>query len=312
MKKLTVIMPFLNEWQEPADTIASIYETTDPSRVDIIAIDDASDVCKTDLSMFPEVRYIRNEYREGVARSRQIGVQLSQTPYLLIIDGHMRFQKDDWLDKLIDALDREPRTLFCTTCVQLGYGNMDMAKATGKYYGATLVMVNGQEASQAIAAQIIEPKWIGPKDELEYEIPCVLGANYAVRKDWFNHIRGLDGLERWGGDEAFLSLKTWRAGGKCKITRDVEIGHKFRDQAPYTTLSHNMYYNKILMCKTLFPQYLEEKLLSYFPRTPIVRSAFSLIQNQEKKLVEMKSYFNDIFEYSMEEICETHNITLPA
>ncbi len=155
-------MPFLNEGAEPANTIQSIYDTCDPGMVDIIAIDDGSQLNFSDLSMFPSVKVIRNASRMGVAGCRQQGADLAETPLLFIIDGHMRFRNDNWLDRLVTSLEREPQTIFCTTCVKLKPDQMNMNKALKKYYGAHLLLVNPSKFGSLIARQIIEAQWADP------------------------------------------------------------------------------------------------------------------------------------------------------
>ena len=311
MKKLTIIIPFLNEGQEPIRTIESIYNTCDSQLIDIIAIDDCSDHKLTDFSAYPEVKVLRNSNRIGVAVSRQIGAEMAQTPYLLIIDGHMRFRKDNWYTRITEALEKEPHTLFCTTCVHLTPDQMDMERASGKYYGADLVLVDPSQSDSIIASQIIEPKWAIEKEGNEYEIPCILGANYAVSKDWFLKLKGLKGLQKWGGDEAFLSLKSWLAGGKCKLIKDIEIGHMFRENAPYVTKMYHMYYNKMWICWTLFPDELSQYLIQLLPDNPQKHVAQTHISSHWSTILSMREYFQSIFTRPLKEILEHNNIAWP-
>lgn len=304
-------MPFLNEGQEPVNTVKSIYATCDPSLIDIIAIDDFSTDNPTDFSEFPEVKFVQNNQRIGVAESRQIGVEMAETPYVLIIDGHMRFRNDHWYERITTALAKEPTTVFCTTCVHLTPDQMDMNLATGKYYGANLVFVDPTQANSKIAGQIIEPKWAKEQEGNEYEIPCVLGANYAMTKAWFLKIRGLKGLQKWGGDEAFLSLKTWLAGGKCKLIKDIEIGHMFREHAPYRTHMYHMFYNKMWICYTLFPNDLSGYLISKLPNGTEFYLSHKEICNHTDRINEYQSYFNSIFTRSLAEVCKLIDMELP-
>jgi glycosyltransferase involved in cell wall biosynthesis len=312
MKKLSIVIPFLNEGNEPAYTIQSIYDTCDASQVEIIAIDDHSDCNFTNLTKFPEIKVVRNPSRIGSGASKQKGADLAQTPNLFIIDGHMRFKKNNWLERLLGAIEKEPETIFCTTCVKLEAGQMEMSKATVKYYGANLVLVNTANPNPSIAEQIIEPKWAAEKPYDEYDIPCVLGANYAVSAAWFKKIRGMEGLQKWGAEEAFMSLKSWMAGGKCKIIKDIEIGHMFRSAAPYATSIHHMYYNKMLICYTILPTELSNKLLLHFPDTVEKQVAFHYIREDWKKIREMKVYYDGIFKRSIYDICSQLQIPMPA
>jgi len=311
MKDLTIIMPFLNEENEPYETIKSIYSTCNTKRFDIIAIDDCSPQ-KYDFGKFPDVKYIRNHTRSGVDACRQMGAEIANTPYLFIIDAHMRFRPDDWLNKTIECLKREPTTAWCTVCVGLGYGTMDINKNKGKYHGADMLFVAASVNKNRPSRECLEPKWTSAKPGLEYEIPCILGANYGFTKEWFNHIRGLKGLKSWGSSEPFLSLKTYMAGGKCKIRTDIEIGHKFRDNAPYTTQIGDLYYNKIYICKTLFPDEFGQKIINCLPKDTNFSKAQAMIEENKNFIEESRKYYKGIFVSSIYDYCKKFNINLPS
>jgi len=310
-KKITIIMPYLNEQKEPLETVQSIYDTASSDSFKIIAIDDGSKSVPLDFSQFKDVRMVKSKKRKGVDGSRQLGVKLTDTPFVFIIDAHMRFKNDQWLPKIIDCLEREPETAWCTTCLALGYGNDDVYKATSRYYGATMLFVNPDTKKDRPAREVLEPKWTTKIDRLEYEIPCILGANYAFSKKWFDHIRGLKGLKMWGSSEPFLSIKTWMAGGKCKIRTDVEIGHKFRKDAPYSTAISSLVYNKLYMCKTIFPHVFGETLINYLPQNRIFREAMKVIEDNTNEIKADRDYYRQIFKKSVYDYCERFQIAVP-
>jgi glycosyltransferase involved in cell wall biosynthesis len=309
MKELTIIMPFLNEKEEPKLTINSIMDTVNPQHVEIFAIDDGSKEV-TPIPIRNEVKYIRNRERIGVNACIQMGIEKSQTPYVLIIDAHMRFPKG-WFTTLMDCITREPETAWCMSCMQLGYGNMDLSKATVEYTGASLLLVDQHAPKGRPAREILEPKWMKKKDEMEYEIPCILGANYFFSKKWLDHIRGTEGLTMWGTEEPFLSLKTWMSGGKCKITRRIRIGHQFRDFAPYSTQIWSMVYNKIYLCKTILPEQLGNKLIGYMPQNNNFKMAMNEINKKKELIKTRRDYYQSIFKVGIEEICKKFSIWMP-
>jgi len=310
MKKITIIMPFLNEGDEPRSTVESIYDTASSDVFNIIAIDDGS-VERTSFDGFDDVTLIRNKSRMGVDGCRQLGADMCETPYIFIIDAHMRFNNDNWLDKIIDCLEREPRTAWCTTCVGLGYGSMDMSNNKGKYKAADMVMVNESANPNRPSREVLEPKWSNNNLYGEYEIPCILGANYGFSKEWFDYIRGLIGLKMWGTSEPFLSMKTWMAGGKCKITTDIEIGHKFRSNAPYATGIKYLVYNKIFLCKTILPKDIGDRLIEYLPKDRNFINAMNDIDRDINIIEENRKYYQGIFKNSIYDYCEKFKIELP-
>lgn len=312
MKKLTIIMPFLNEGDEPLKTIESIYRTCDTDFIDIIAIDDCSTYNYSDFSLYPKVKIVRNAERIGVASCRHMAAKMATTPFILIIDGHMRFRNDNWYERITSSIEKEPETLFCTTCVALSPSQMDMSKAGKKYYGADLKLIDESQKSSIIAGQIIEPKWAKEKPFNEYEIACVLGANYAMSVEWFLKIGGLQGLCKWGGDEAFISLKTWLYGGKCKIIKDVEIGHMFRDNAPYETHLHHLHYNKIFICMTIFPDKLGYYLSNILPNVRENDVARRNIGENWESIQKAKNHYSKTFVKNIFEISDQLGLDIPT
>lgn len=108
MIDLSIVMPFRDAGSEPEMTIKSILETCANSRIEIVAINDCSNEEK-DFSQYPQVRYICNKERLGVTVCRDLGVDNVRSENVLIIDAHMRFRKDDWVERGIEAVEKKSR-----------------------------------------------------------------------------------------------------------------------------------------------------------------------------------------------------------
>jgi hypothetical protein len=188
---------------------------------------------------------------------------------------------------------------------------MDLAKAQGKYYGATMLFVDSDATSDRPAREVLEPKWAQVEAEEEYEIPCILGANYGFSKQWFQQIGGLRGLKMWGTSEPFLSLKTWMAGGKCKITKSVDIGHKFRSNAPYATGISHLVYNKMFLCRTILPEELGSKLIGFLSHDHNFTEAMKEIERNKVYIESHRQYYQSIFKRTIYEYCDRFKISLP-
>lgn len=308
---LSIVIPHLNEESEIFETIRSIHETIDVNDFEIISIDDFSDK-KYNIDSFGNIVKIRNDNRIGVDASRQKGVELAKYDNIAIFDGHMRWRKDNWASKMIESIKNEPNTMWCTTCLGLGYGTMDINNHKGEYSGADMLFINKNTRSDRQSREVLEPKWSNTRhSETIYEIPCVLGANYFFSKKWFEYINGLKGLQMWGTSEPFLSLKTWFAGGKCKIRTDIKIGHRFRDHAPYTTGISHLVYNKIFLAKTILPTDLENKLIIHIPNDINFKRAMSDINKDSAIIDEHRTYYDRIFKFSVYDYCKKFNIDLP-
>ena len=310
-KQISIIMPYLNESDMPNNTIESIYTTADSNKIKIIAIDDNSDdKNKTVLKDFPNVCSIKNDKRMGVDWCRQKGVELADTKEILVIDGHMVFRNDNWLEKMVLLISKEPKTIWCTTCLGLGYGANKIEEHKGKYYGADLRLLSDQEKDRP-CRQILEPRWATEKSEKDYKIGCPLGANYFFNRDYFLNIHGLRGLRSWGSSEPFLGLKSYLAGGDCKITKEIEIGHFFRSEAPYVTGIKFLVYNKVFVLKTIFPKELEDKLMKYLPKDRNYNDAMQMIEADKALIEQEKQYYQSIFKCSVYDYCKRFNIEIP-
>lgn len=252
MNRLTIIIPFLNEGEEISNTLKSIRETAGDA-VDILLIDDDSDSFgifdyKKMADTF-SAKYIKNETRMGVARSRDIGVGLITTKYFLIIDGHMRFYNNNWWIVILNELKRDERALYCCKCRPL---DSDLNLIPDKpSFGAYIEFDQASNSKHVLSAQWIRKD---PDPNISrVKIPCVLGASYAASKDYWLYLKGLSGLQMYGSDESYISLKVWLEGGNCYLIKDVEIGHIFRVRFPYYIDHVKVIYNKYFIAKTLLP-----------------------------------------------------------
>lgn len=296
-KQLTVIIPFLNEREEVRNTLQSIRENGGKN-ISVILINDASDDeydYKSIAGSFG-VEYILNSERQGVARSRDIGIERCQTPYFLILDAHMRFYQEDWEQILVNELKKDERVLLCcnsTVLYRNEWGEVHQNDQGRPTFGAIIDM--------ARKINVLDVEWnVEEKDPCQdvEDISCVLGAAYAGSKRYWQYLRGLEGLIYYGSDEAYISLKVWLEGGRCRLLKTLFVGHIYRHKPPYPVEGSYVIYNKLLIAYLLFPT---ERLVNVFGVIQQSRShkLFSEVFNQlmEKKayLDELKTYYQQIF-----------------
>jgi len=283
---LSIIITALNEDSFILDkTIQSIIDSA--PGVEIIVIDDCSDI--PIVIKQKNIILERNKFRIGVAQSRHIGATLAKNKWLLFTDSHMLFEKY-WYNNFIQySKNANEKTVFCGCCLGL-WEDFDLSKYRGKYYGAKLELWNEKEN------QILEGKWVPEiKDQEVYDISCLMGALYFIRKEYFFQIRGLSDLKMWGSDEPCLSLKIWLSGGEIKMAKNIKAGHLFRSAAPYTTGVKYLVYNKIRMAKTLLPDELGRDLISRLPKTLEFFEACKMINQEYKIIEEYANYYKSIF-----------------
>lgn len=262
---LTVICTSIND-RELVNTVQSIRDTAG-DKPKLVLVDDMSSTPIANPDPLGLAKVIHNRFQCGVGPSRHIGVIAAQSDYVLLCDAHMRFTPG-WYEALMDRLTSgSPTTVYCTTCLALQTNRMDPANPVSEYNGATL-NVYGPGRVKPGETQVMEPCWL-PKDQVpdNGEVPLVLGANYAMRRDWFLKLSALRCLRTIGSDEVMLSVKSWLAGGDCRLIRTVRIGHRFtlpRERQSFDVMPGVTTFNKLFCIHTLMPSgianYLAEKL----------------------------------------------------
>lgn len=264
MKKLTIIMPFLNEGYEPINTIISINNTTDPTQIQIIAICDSPEYeYEEQITQFPNVIFVKNKQKIGVDASRSVGINLAQTDAVLIIDAHMRFSNDDWVDKIYDAVMSNQKTLWCTRSVVL-HNTMtieeldplkDVLSVERRYSVGAKLYYQKEESTLPFHL-----KWAEHSSfltETNGYVSCILGANYAGSTQWLQSIRSFEGMLTWGFSEQYVSIKNWLLGGDCRGLDSVSIGHIFRRTPPFVSPFRDNVHNMLFTAYTLFSDELD-------------------------------------------------------
>ncbi len=306
MQKLSVIIPCLEEGDEVIPTLESLFSTTNGKMIEVIVINDGSKQDFEDKIKKFNVVYLKNPYRIGVAASRDIGVKISTSDVAIFFDAHMRFRNDGWSERILEEVSKDPQSIYCTTCASLKKDRLDIHNPFTRGYGAGINLVTSQKG---MSREILEPFWLSVKKlETVYEIPCILGANYAFHVPWYKKLRGLGGLKSWGSDEIYLSLKYWLAGGSCKLISDIEIGHIFRDESPYLTNSGHLYFNKMFISFVLLPQEITFTLIDKLPQDDAFRDAILLFRREVKQIIEYKKYYESFFVKTFSQICELLNL----
>lgn len=295
---LTIIIPSHNEGKEVENTLEGIRQTA-ANEVDVLLVDDASDdglnyrkVCKK-----YDTIYHRNDARKGPARSRDLGVDMTGTPFFLTVDSHMRFYHNDWWKRITDVVASNPDALYCANCKALDIHGKPIENRP--HFGA-FVDFKGE-----IDGRILSPIWMRkdhfPQQDL-IEIPCVLGATYASSKHYWQHLEGLNGLNQYGHEEPYISIKAWMDGGKCYLIKDVEIGHLFRDTFPYPVNVGYYVYNKLVIMETLLPDDLKNNLYNVLRRQygEHLRDAMEIMIDNQVQLQSLHDYYQNTFKYDFE------------
>jgi glycosyltransferase involved in cell wall biosynthesis len=252
--ELTVIIPFLNEGAEVGKTLASIRETA-TGNPEIILINDASSdgYDYAAVARQYDCRYIEHQERMGVAASRDEGVELAETPFILLLDAHMEFYKSGWDLELVNILIANPESILCCQTRVLRETRENVKKDC-KGFGARLSL-GSKDLFKCVWNMIDHAP-----EEAVIEVPVVLGGAYAARKAYWQHLHGLRGLVYYGMDEELISLKCWIEGGRCLLLKDMVAGHIYRKAFPYEVKSEQVLNNKIFIIELFFDGDMKQEL----------------------------------------------------
>lgn len=312
-KLLTVVFNTLNDNYEAIQTVRSINKTAG-DQVDIVVVDDCSDTrFEMPEGEAPNLKIIRVPQRIGVGPTRHVGVSWAKTPYVLITDSHMRFS-EGWYEAAAKVIPGRDRTIHCAQCLGLDASQgMDLSKHKGTYNGATLNLF-GRDPNNAKITQVFEGVWAPDKPgEDDYELACVMGACYFVPTEWFFHIGGLRLLRQWGVDEPYLSVKTWLAGGECRMLKGVKIGHKFREQVEkkFNVDVWCVQYNKMVAMMTIMPPKLSGWLSRHLPADVSTKRAAEVVKQDSHAITAEYHYLKAIAEHDFDWYCKKFGIKLP-
>lgn len=254
----SLIITFRNEGEQVYKTCSSFLKYCDKELFEIVVINDASNdnFDYSNLSLLPNVKYIENQDRKGVAGSRDIGAQNATGKYIFILDGHMRVF-DDVITQLSNIVVNYPdETLFCCQSIPIQQ-NPDNTYSICKKPVSRGCSVN----SNVNQINFLEYNWEGLRpDELGSILPiqCVMGACYVISREYYLRLHGLNGLQQYGMDEQFLSAKVFMSGGSIYLLKDVGVAHFYRrgvKDIPYKNISLAGYLNKLIILYLLDSDY---------------------------------------------------------
>jgi len=305
--KATVLMAHVNEGREPIETVRSMLETSPPGFLEILAFDDGTrgDLsCHMELAAMPQVRATYSDATFGLFEAKSRMAVGARAPTLIVVDAHMRF-RPGWAEALVAEAEAHPTSFVGTACLGLGWngkkddpdeksGSWSLDNPRGRYHGASamirkLVLAKGLKSGPPRHLLWMEPKWLRRIAEGPYELPCPLGACYAMTRAWWDRIGGLWGLRGWGGQEMCLSMRTWMAGGTCRIDPGIEVGHLFRSSAPHARPPWHQVYNRLRVAVETLPRLISAGLIDELVRRHGNTKAGDVLRQDMPRILDARS-----------------------
>ena len=102
--------------------------------------------------------------------------------------------------------------------------------------------------------------------------------------------------------EVFLSIKSYLAGGNCKLIKNIKFGYNFYESKNQIKIQNkDIYYNKIFLCNTILPIELSSIFLSLLPNNKEKEDAINLFKQNSKEIFRNRISYEEIFKVSFEE-----------
>jgi glycosyltransferase involved in cell wall biosynthesis len=192
----------------------------------------------------------------GTSASRHAGMMAATADVCVTIDAHVRLA-DNWALTVGNVM-RSTLFLKAVACGHVGRLTPDFQpEGRPQYHGATLNWMDTSAEPRALVA-----RWSDNKPCAE--IGAIMGAYYAINRDWYAEIGQPWAVNRgWGCDEEVISLASWIMGGCCRtLPASCEAWHLFGHGGTSYSLDELM---DVVRNR--------QRLLQLFPFTPAQRQA---------------------------------------
>lgn len=260
---ISVCMAFRNEGVQVRKTIESCLKSLHGKSVEFVVVNDASDDgidYKKELADYPNIKYILNPSRLGSSASKQLSVESASYNKVLLVDAHMRFIDDKWYD-VVNSLDADSKIIYALYTIGFNADTEELKELT---HNCCWIGFNDKKLWGSTWAT---------KTEYEGDIIPVaglMGAAYFFTKQYWNFLRGYEGLRLYGREEEYISIKSWGMGDGCRLVKNCKIAHLYRDVAPQPITTREVWYNILFIAHTLLPYEITEliidKMLNKYPQ----------------------------------------------
>jgi GT2 family glycosyltransferase len=257
----TIVVVSHNEGERLRQTVEALLGTTPPS-VRVVVVDDHStDESTAVLFGFQRVRLVRPPRRLGVAGARNYGARIAEGRVLVFSDAHVT-PADGWLLPLCTAID--------SGAAAAAPGIRSMVGHSVPGYGFTW-----REPTLTTA-------WLRRRPPAVAPAPMLCGCFLAVDRDVFRNAGGFDeGLQRWGFEDAELSLRLWRMGERCVVVPDSQIRHLFRPRFHYRVDWTTTLYNVLRLAVVHFGERALSRVLDQFAANPALPGAYAEVVDDD-------------------------------
>lgn len=256
-----------------------------------------------------DIKLLERNINLGVGDSFDWGVSIATGEYIILMGADVCVNKNGWVKEAIDDYERfftfGDKGIMCFANQPLAEDKKHLIR-----YGASIVWkMDGTSLSEKhrnygdlTYRDIIQGQWIKdcPKDGIGH-VPCLMGAVYLTRRDYYNYIKGFAGHRVWGGLEPLISLKAYLSGGSVVVNSNILTTHSFM-RSNRTPDLHHYYANKIFIAQSLFKPEQTRDLLKYYCNIAIRKNILQLSYSYLYQQRDLINYLGDILCYDVRDI----------
>jgi glycosyltransferase involved in cell wall biosynthesis len=280
--KCSVVIPILNEPEDQLiDVLTNLTTGLSPDDLEVVLVNDGSinsDGSPRYLNSYkfpPRLKqflsFHENMRRYGVGYSLDRGVEQAQGETIVIMGSDIWVEPIHWMRDVLMTVSDSEIGCGCSIGREMGY----------QRYGAKILYTMSYDDLPKQSPlrkypdfrDILEPKWLDKQSDEPYEIPCVYGAYYWLKREQYLRIGGWDteegnlwrGHRYWGNLETHLSLKARVYGLKCIMYPNIETYHSFGriKEGDRANRADYKWWNKLFTAYTLLDDELCAEVVSH-------------------------------------------------
>jgi N-acetylglucosaminyl-diphospho-decaprenol L-rhamnosyltransferase len=212
--KLTILIVSYNSAATIADLLSDLRMVC--SNKQVIVIDNASMDQTIDIvrGNFPEVQLVRNRQNLGYARAINLGVELSSTPYVFILNPDMRIQSHSVISVMEKFLDDFPTT-----------GATGPIQYMSENEGNRLNFICSYLGWKAFRGYLYFQRYHTWPSQEPIRVPLLNAGCIMIRRSAFVQIGGINPKYFLYGEDPDLSLKLRHHGYECWLLPSVAVIH---------------------------------------------------------------------------------------
>ncbi|HEX2963133.1 MAG TPA: glycosyltransferase [Ignavibacteriales bacterium] len=227
MIDLSVIIVNFNVKEFLQNLLGSIQKSTGNISTEVIVIDNASDDGSVEIlrEKFPWVKLIASEKNLGFGRANNLGLEISQGKYILLINPDTIVQEDTF-QKLISFFEKTPDAGLAGCKVLNSDGTLQLACRRG-FPGPWTSFTKVTGLSKLFPKSRLFARYnMTYLDENEtYEVDAISGAFMMLKREVYEKVGGFDCQFFMYGEDLDLCYRIQKAGYKVYYVHDTQIIH---------------------------------------------------------------------------------------